>query len=240
MGEMPVSGWDTRFTSIDTRLFLPPGHKLLMAAGVDSADGSWAGQWQLLDFFMVLIITVAAWKLLGRTAGLVALSALTLSYNEIGAPAWLWLNLLIAIALIRVAPPGRLMTAVRGYLLVSALLLFVALVPFVAGQLRIAIYPQLEPQWNLQRYATTVAPESADLSLATPRRAGEALMQKTAPMADRAQALEEITVTASKVSAANFARYAPTAIVQAGSSRIRPSAATRSSSVARTLSRSSS
>ena len=58
------------------------------------------------------------------------------------------MNLLIAIALMRVAPVGRLRQIVSGYQLLSAVALIIALVPFVANQLRIAIYPQLEPQYN--------------------------------------------------------------------------------------------
>ena len=145
---MPVTGWNERFAYVDTRLNLPPGHKLFAAPGADNAPGSWVRQWQLLDFFLVLIITIAAWRLLGRFAGIIALLALTLSFHEANAPQWLWLNLLIAIALLRVTPEGRLQRAVRGYQVVSAVLLVLALVPFVASQLRIGIYPQLEPQYS--------------------------------------------------------------------------------------------
>ena len=78
------------------------------AARAQTARGAWqptrrreagVSQWQLLDFFLVLIMTIAAWRLFGRTAGVIALLALTLSFHEINAPAWLWLNLLIAIAI---------------------------------------------------------------------------------------------------------------------------------------------
>ncbi len=141
-GTLPVTGWDTRFAEVDATLNLPPGHKLLAAPGVDNARGSWMSQWQLLDFFLVLIITIAVWRLLGRGAGVIALLALVLSFHEAFAPGWLWLNLLIAIALMRVAPEGRLRQLVAGYQWLSAAALVIALVPFVAGQLRIAIYPQ--------------------------------------------------------------------------------------------------
>lgn len=225
---MPVAGWDARFVNVDTVLFLPPGHKLLTAPGVDTASGSWVGQWQLLDFFLVLIITIAAWKLFGRTAGLIALLALTLSYHEINAPAWLWLNLLVAVALLRVAPAGRLLTTVRGYLLVSTLALVLTLVPFIAAQLRIAIYPQLEPQWNVWQYSraadagltmpqTKVAAEVAQAEGRLARTVGEVKDEISAARRGRDQmALEEIVVSGAAVTSSNFARYAPNAIVQAG------------------------
>ncbi len=145
-GSLPVTGWATRFANVSTTLNLPPGHKLLMAPGVDNAPGSWTSQWQLLDFFLVLIITIAVWRLFGRAAGIIALGALALSFHELNAPSWLWLNLLIAMALMRVAPLGRLRQIVAGYQTLSAIALVLVLIPYVAGQLRVAIYPQLEPQ----------------------------------------------------------------------------------------------
>lgn len=219
---MPVTGWDARFVDVNTVLYLPPGHKLLVAPGVDTADGSWVGQWELLDFFLVLIITIAAWRLFGRTSGIIALFALTLSYHEINAPAWLWLNVLVAIALLRVAPAGKLLNTVRAYLGLSTLLLVFALVPFVAGQLRVAIYPQLEPQWNLWQYGRAYddglvsTPEAQSVEEDAAVRTRTMLQRKSEAAVDRMESLEEIVVTGAKVASTNFARYAPNAIVQAG------------------------
>ena len=144
-GRMPVAGWQTDLASAAATLNLPPGHKLLAAIGVDSAPASWTGRWRLLDFFVLLIVTVAAVRLFGRTAGAVALIALVLSFHEPGAPVWTWLNLLAAAALARVAPTGRLTRLARGYRLASFAVLLAWLVPFAIGQIRIAVYPQLEP-----------------------------------------------------------------------------------------------
>ncbi len=233
---MPVTGWDARFTDVATVLYLPPGHKLLTAPGVDVANGSWFGQWELLDYFMVLIITIAAWKLFGRSSGIIALLALALSYHEINAPSWLWLNLLVAIALLRVAPVGRLKNSVNAYLATSVLFLVAALVPFVAGQLRVAIYPQLESQYGVYEFAPgrgvlgfedlSQAELPASAAALKRREAGEAMNQALQSRAerdeyvaeDRVSSLEEITVMAAKTAAvsSNFARYAPNAIVQAG------------------------
>ncbi len=217
-GRLPVTGWDTRFAGVDAILNLPPGHKLLAAPGVDTARGSWMSQWQLLDFFLVLIITIAVWRLLGRGAGVIALFALVLSFHEAYAPAWLWLNLLIAIALMRVAPEGRLRQMVSSYQWLSAAALVVVLVPFVAGQLRIAIYPQLEPQYN--QYGlydrAAVYPETAADEMAPSRVAADAeLAKRQREVTLERQVIEEIAVTGSRVTR-DFARYAPNAIVQAG------------------------
>ena len=216
-GSMPATGWDARFVSVDAELNLPPGHKLFTAPGVDKARGSWMDNWQLLDFFLVLIITIAAWRLFNPTAGIVALLALVLSYHELFAPTWLWLNLLIAIALLRVAPEGRLFQVVRGYQLLSAVALVIALVPFVANQLRMAIYPQLEPQYNYYRLV-----DAADEVFAEPEagaKPGSMQVQRESVSQARPDVqplAEEIMVMAQKRAGSQFSRYAPNAIVQAG------------------------
>ncbi len=206
---MPATGWDERFASAGATLNLPPGTRLLTARGVDRAQGSWTDQWQLLDFFLVLIITIAAWRLFSPTAGIIALLTLVLSYNEMFAPTWMWLNLLVAVAVLRLTPAGRLYTIVRTYQLLSAAALVIALVPFIASQLRIAIYPQLEPQVAYSHARPDDLMWEAD---ALERRAVEAPLS----FADKAKPVEEIVVTAARVSRSDFSRYAPNAIVQAG------------------------
>lgn len=216
--KLPVTGWATRFAEVNTTLNLPPGHKLLMAPGVDSAAGSWMSQWQLLDFFLVLIITIAVWRLLGRTAGVIALGALVLSFHELNAPSWMWLNLLVAIALMRVAPAGRLRQIVTGYQTLSAVALVLVLVPFVAGQLRIAIYPQLEPQINsygLVDYDVASFAEESDYEVAARKEVLERdrALTLSAP-AQSGMVLDEVIVRAKATQ--SFSRYAPNAIIQAG------------------------
>ena len=145
-GPMSVLGWRSDFQDAAATLHVPPGHKLLAATGVDAAPASWTGRWRVLDFFVLLIVTVATVRLFGRGAGAIALVALVLSYHEPGAPVWTWLNLLAAVALVRVAPEGRLRRLARSYRLVSLAVLIAWLVPFTIGQIRIAIYPQLQPE----------------------------------------------------------------------------------------------
>lgn len=212
-GAMPVTGWDARFSDVATTLYLPPGNKLLVATGADTVNGSWFARWELLDFFLVLIITIAAWRLFGAVGGTIALLALVLSFHERGAPSWLWLNLLIAVALLRVAPAGRLQNVVRAWLAVGAALIAFTLVPFAAQQLRIAMYPQLEPQYG-EQYAgqydlaspAAPAPEASEAKRSLS-------MLRSEP--DDAEAVEEIVVTGVS-SAETFPRYASNAVVQTG------------------------
>ena len=217
-GAMPVTGWQARFSEVEAELNLPPGHKLLTAPGVDRAAGSWVGQWQLLDFFLVLIITIAVWRLFSPVAGAIALLGLVLSFHQMFAPTWLWLNLLVAVALLRVAPEGRLHQIVRSYQLLSAAVLVIALVPFIASQLRIAIYPQLEPQYEVGLFDLVGGPSddfqgqakpAADMALQMESKAARTMSVAT-------DEVEEIITLGSKVRSEAFSRYAPNAIVQAG------------------------
>lgn len=221
-GSLPVTGWDSRFIAVEAQVNLPPGHKLLMAPGVDRAAGSWMSQWQLLDFFLVLIITIGVWRLFGRGAGLIALGALVLSFHELNAPSWLWLNLLVVIALMRVAPAGRLRQIVLGYQSLSVVALIVVLVPFIAGQLSVAIYPQLEPQYaTYGMFDLEEARMVGDATYSEPARERKAerdsigALSLEAPRSDRV--IEEVVVMANKrAQPYRFSRYAPNAIVQAG------------------------
>jgi len=215
---MAINGWVARFAGVRTVLNLPPGNKLLAAPGADNAPRSWVSQWQLLDFFLVLIITIAAWRLFGRTAGIIALAALVLSFHEYSAPSWLWLNLLIAVALLRVAPEGRLRQSVHMYQLTSAVILVLALVPFVASQLRVAIYPQLEPQYRVFQVGGFAAEQPASEE---EFKDEIARLQSVAPTSDsvargRVAAKSSLYEASNASVAQSYARYAPNAIVQAG------------------------
>ena len=123
--------------------------------GVDDAPSSWFGRWQLLHFFLLLVITLAAARLFGRIAGVVAGVAMALSFHEPFAPLWTWLNLLAAVALVRVAPPGRLLGVAKGYRVTSFVVLLLFLAPFAAGQMRIAVFPQLESPLHRHEHART-------------------------------------------------------------------------------------
>ena len=216
-GALPISGWDTRFTNVQTTLNLPPGQRLLASPGADRAAGSWLDQWQLLDIFLLLVITASAWKLLGRGAGAVAFLGLVLSYHESGAPSWLWLNLLATVALLRVAPAGRLKSILRGYFYLGLLTLALALVPFAAEQLRAAVYPQLDRGL----YTTSASPGKASAPAPEVDASFQSEPGREAVRQRVADEVEEIIVTGSRILSPDVssAKFAPTdlnALLQAG------------------------
>lgn len=210
-----VTGYAEPFDRIDTTVHLPPAWRLFAAPGADSAAGAWVERWRLLDLFLVLIITVAAWRLFGPAGGIVALAALVLIYHEPLAPRWVWLNVLLAIALMRVAAVGRLKSYATRYQTLSLALVGLWLIPFLVLQLRVVVFPQFERPF-----------------LSTPARLSSSLqLPEIGPDADRAAvidatrlaspppgvdqfAVEEIMVTGSRIEP--LTRYQPGALVQTG------------------------
>lgn len=142
--KLPAVGWDVDVQSLSTQLHLPPGWMLLGAWGVDTANEAWIQQWTLLDFFLVLIIAAAVLRLLGWRWGLVALLMITLTYQERSAPVYSWLNLIAALALVVVLPDtSKAKRWILYYFRLSFIYLLILAVPFMAMQIRNALYPQL-------------------------------------------------------------------------------------------------
>ena len=86
-GRSPRSAGATGVEQLQATLHVPPGWTLLAASGVDRVPGTWTSRWNLLAFFFVLIVTLAAYRLFGPRAALLALAALVLLHGEPGAPS---------------------------------------------------------------------------------------------------------------------------------------------------------
>ncbi len=145
ISNVPAVGWMDNFTQVQATLHLSPGWRLFAASGADSVGGaSWIDRWSLLDIFLVLIASLAVYRLIGRIWGAIALVCFVLSWHESGAPQYIWLLVIATVALVRVAPEGRLrksMVVIR-YLCLTGLI--VIAIPYLIDTIRTAIYPQLE------------------------------------------------------------------------------------------------
>ena len=140
------SGWNIDFNRVNANLYLPAGWKLFSLSGAD-ASGTWLKQWTLLDLFLVLITSIAVFKLWGIQWGVVALLTLTLTWHQSNAPQFIWINLIIAVALLRVLPTdGRIYQLIRNYRFAVLFFLVLMILPFIVDQARTALYPQLEHQ----------------------------------------------------------------------------------------------
>ncbi len=141
---LPAVGWSHDFQRVSAVLNLPPGWRLLTARGVDVMPGTWFQRWTLLDFFIVLIIALAVFKLKNWKWGILALLTMTIIYHEAGAPRFVWLHILAVLALLSVLPEGWLRRLTTLWGLGTVAVLLVVSIPFMVQQIRQGIYPQLE------------------------------------------------------------------------------------------------
>ncbi|MFZ9935607.1 MAG: hypothetical protein ACO3JG_00960 [Luteolibacter sp.] len=161
----PATGWRTDAAKAEVTLNLPPGWRLFALFGADWVRGDWLTAWSLLDLFLLLVFTLAVFRLWGFGAALLAFVGFGLSYHEPGAPKYVWLALLVPLALLRVVPPGwaRHSVVAVKWLVVVALLL--VLVPFAGRQIQQALYPQLERvPYQIERHSRNIVSNSARMA----------------------------------------------------------------------------
>jgi hypothetical protein len=144
VADVSAIGWQTDVDSLQMKLNLPPGWRLFALFGADWVSGDWLTTWSLLDLFLLLIFSMAVFRLWGWKAGIVAVLAFGLAYHEPGAPRFTWLFLLMPLALLRVVTKGAGRKWVVAWRFLAVALLVLWLVPFAATQIQSVIYPQLE------------------------------------------------------------------------------------------------
>ncbi|MGD9823253.1 hypothetical protein [Desulfobacter sp.] len=148
IAKVPATGWDHDFNDVKGTLKLPAGWILINARGVDRIPGTWVGRWTLLDFFVVLIFTIALSRVYSKPLALLAFVTLVLIFHEDQAPKYIWLVLLVGFTLLKHLPGGRMRAFVKlcqGLALIS----FAAIViPFAIQTLRTGIYPELAMTWT--------------------------------------------------------------------------------------------
>ncbi len=182
-GKISASGWQTDADSLRVTLNLPPGWRLFALFGADWVHGDWLTSWTLLDFFLLLIFSLAVGKLWGWRLAVLAFVAFGLAYHEPGAPRYVWLCLLIPLSLLRVVRQGwgnRILLAGK-WLIIAAFILIV--VPFASRQIQQAIYPQLEQPTRADGAVTSSgeAAATADFVSSVPKlrsESSDALMTK--------------------------------------------------------------
>ena len=138
-------GWDHNVQQLSAALHLPPGWKLFNVSGVDSVNGTWLQKWNnLIDLFLVLVISTAIFRLFNWRLGLLALATLVLIYHESGSPRTVWLYLLAATALLRFIHEGWIKKVLELWRLSAIIILVVISIPFIVNQARTGFYPQLD------------------------------------------------------------------------------------------------
>jgi hypothetical protein len=202
----PAGGWGQTIENLSAELVMQPGWKLFYAQGVDFAR-SWVSRWTLLDCFIVLIIIIACFKILGTLPAIAALLALVLSYHDMNAPVYIWLALLSCIAIIKAAPHFKYIRVVKGGKVLLLIGLVVVILPYSVNQLREGIYPQLERsnashtnQYRAQTVQSIKPKAQRKMVSSVMEYASDALQGSAAPMKEAKKMIQQFD-THSKVQA---------------------------------------
>ena len=141
---VPATSFLLDFQSVSTTLMIPPGWRLIHAAGADKVTGTWIDRWSLLSFFLLLVTTLAAQRLFGWKLALVALVGIGLSITESDAPGVVWLAVLLGEALARALRTGKLHTLARVYRIAAWIALASVLFPYAVAEVRRGVHPAAE------------------------------------------------------------------------------------------------
>ena len=142
---LSATGWQADPDRLTVTLALPPGWRMLAVFGADRVDGDWLTAWTLLDLFLLLVFSLAVFRMRGFAAGVVAFLAFGLAYHELYAPRFTWLFVLAPVALLAVVRSERAVRWMQAWKLLAMGLLLMHLIPYVTGEVQSALYPQLEP-----------------------------------------------------------------------------------------------
>ena len=197
---IPVHGWDLQADRVETAINLPDGWAAVAVFGASEVYGDWLHAWELWDMFLVMLLTVAAFRLLGLPAAAGLLLWMLLAYQKPDAPQWLWLFVFTCMALAKFAS-GKFATVSQWFAKVALLLLGVALLNFATQQIRYAVYPQLASadysQTFVDRQQESYADAAAPVAMSA---APDAAMQMEAKqLMLKKQATEKIEVTGARV-----------------------------------------
>jgi len=146
--QIPATGWAHDFNSVSASIHMPPGYRVLAITGADHSPTTWLSRWTLLDFFIVLITTIALSRIHGKRWGVLGLVGFIALWHEPGAPAYIWLNLIATLSIMQALRNTRAYPFVRNYLILSSVALLVVALPFLVDQVRNGLYPQLEHAWQ--------------------------------------------------------------------------------------------
>jgi len=191
-GAINAVGWDHDFQKLSAELHLPPGWRLLAVMGVDQVSDTWLQRWSLLDFFLVLIIALAVYRLRGWRWGLLALAAMALLYHEPGAPRMVWLHILAVLALMPLLPDNWIKRTVSLWGIGAVVVLLVIAIPFVIHQVRWGLYPQLSPHNDFRAISRQPMQSLPTPLEEAPRKKGARLLSKE--MLDQAASEPSISV----------------------------------------------
>jgi hypothetical protein len=212
---LSIAGWENDFERVSITLNLPPGNKLFAVFGADRVSDSWWSRWSIWASFIVLMASLAAFRLSGLVSGVLTALMLLVVFQENSAPVIAMLNLLVAIAVRKHQPFEKLKTIAKMYWGASAVLVAGSILLFSATQLRTVIHPQLE-SGNNDHYTQNSKDSyavSSNIEISSPDSIRKLRVN------EQEAAVEMVTVNGSKMRQADsfMERYQADALLQAGS-----------------------
>ena len=145
LSTLPINGWDETFTQVETSIHLPPAWSIFTLFGADSnGSDTWINQWNLMDIFLLLLLSISIFKLFGFKWSLFATLFLLLLWHEDNAPTYVWLWILALVSLLRVVNSSRIKKYLQIVLGISSFLLLLNILQFSVYEIRTLLYPQLE------------------------------------------------------------------------------------------------
>jgi hypothetical protein len=142
---LPVNAWSEEFDRVSMYLNLPPGWRVFASFGSDSQSAkSWIKAWNLMDIFLVLLLSIAIYQLFGLKWAIPATLFLLILWHEEGAPTMIWLWILALVALIRVLGEGKMKKVLQVVFAVSSIVVILNVLQFSVYKIRTTLYPQLE------------------------------------------------------------------------------------------------
>ena len=157
----PVNGWDEKFDSAQMTLNLPVGWKLFASFGSDRETYSWIDKWDLMDIFLVLLLSIGIYQLFGLRWSVLATVFIVLLWHESNAPTLIWLILLALLALLRVLNEGKIKKFMKFLMFVAVGIAILQVLSFTVHEIRTALHPQLEKNFHTNfdssSYESTVA-----------------------------------------------------------------------------------
>ncbi len=140
-------GWDTVLENIQFNIAIPPSWKLVHVANATTQFGTWTSYWSIFDLFILLVIGVFSFKILGARIGALFTILVLLGKGEFMLPATFfgWTLFFAACSLLLSEKSYSMLRAACGAGLVSSLGAFLlqSLI-FSKLQLMQAIHPQLQ------------------------------------------------------------------------------------------------
>jgi hypothetical protein len=214
---LPVASWQSDFERVSITLNLPPGNKLFAVFGADRVSDSWWSKWSIWASFIVLLASLAAYRLSGLVSGVLTALMLLAVYQENSAPVIAMLNLLVAIAVRKHQPFEKLKIITNMYWGASAALVAGSILLFSATQLRTVIHSQLETG-NNNMYNQGGIDDFAETASVRKRLSAPESIRKMRVNQQEAET-EMVSVSASKMRQADsfMERYQSDALLQAGS-----------------------